>query len=125
MTAAAPSATASSRCSLFCSGRRPLPLLLPFGIEEDDFLGVDLGAVTALAVLRLERVLGEGAGHVEAVALPHVLRHGLGLLAPADDGVPVGLRLAVLAAAVGGEAQLADGGAALAVLQVGVGPDAA
>ena len=51
--------------------------------------------------------------------------HGLGLLAPADDGVPVGLRLAVLAAAVGGQPQGGDGGAILGMAHLGVGSDAA
>ena len=91
MAISAASATGSAFPS--CSPERPFAV--PVGVEEDDLLGVDLGAVDALPFLRLEGVLGEGAGDVEAVALAHVLGDGFGLLAPADDGVPVGLRVAL------------------------------
>ena len=89
----------------------PLPLP-PAGVEEDDLGGVYLGAVAPLPVVALPGVLDQASGDVDAVALADVLVHRLGLLAPADDVVPVGLDLPVLAAALGGQPQLGDGGAA-------------
>ena len=82
------------------------------GVEEHDLGGVDLGAVAALAVVALPAVLDQAPGDVDAVALGDVLVDRLGGVAPADDVVPVGRVLALLAIAVRRQPQLGDGRAA-------------
>ena len=82
------------------------------GVAEHDLGGVNLGTVAALAVVALPAVLDEASGDVDAVALGDVLVDRLGGVAPADDVVPVGLALALLAVAVRRQPQLGDGRAA-------------
>ena len=94
-------------------------------VEEEGLLSVDLGARAALAVVRLPAVLVEPARDVDAVALADVLGDRLSLLGPADDRVPFGLLVAVLAAAVGRQPELDDGRAGLGLAQFRVGPDPA
>ena len=69
-------------------------------VQEDDLLGVDLGALAALAVIALPGVLDQASRHVDAGPFPEVPVDRFGLRAPDDDPVPVGRGLAVLAAAV-------------------------